>query len=42
MPLHSFSAKIPLGMDRVEAGFVMTAITSAIVLIGSIAWLAVP
>jgi hypothetical protein len=28
-------------MDRVEAGFMMTAITSAMFPIGSIAWLAV-
>ena len=27
-------------MDRIEAGFVVTAITSGIVLIGSIVWLA--
>jgi hypothetical protein len=28
------------GMDRIEAGFVVTAITSGIVLISSIVWLA--
>jgi hypothetical protein len=29
------------GMDRVEAGFIVTAITSAMVLVSSIVWLAV-
>jgi hypothetical protein len=28
-------------MNRVEAGFIVTAITSSIVLIGSIVWLAI-